>query len=1213
MSNLKKFLTIGVTVMTVLWSVGVSLAPLGVSAAASAGDLIKMAGNSAVYYFDGSKRYVFPNEATYMSWYKDFSGVKTIPASELQTYAIGGNVTIRPGTKLVKITTDPKVYAISHGGTLHGIDSEARALKLYGSNWNKMIVDVSDAFFVNYKTGSAISSDMHVNGTLIKYSGSSTYYLVEDGKKRPFASDAALAANMINTANAVVTDVTYSDGTSLTGKEATVTNVAGSSTGSYVPGQGTGLSVALASDTPASATLADGSANNAVLKLNFTAGNDGPVSVTGLKVTKGGYTGNTNITGVAVYDAAGKRHGNVVTTLGSDGVATLTFVNDPIVVSTGSTTFAIIKINLSSSANSGTLDFSVKSASDVSTASTATVSGTFPAMGNTMTTVDGSSSLATVTLDAQPINASGVTLNVDSESSQDIAKFRIAETTSNEAVKVYGLNLWNNGNASASSDYKDVQLVSQDGTVLATAQPSGQYVMFDLSTNPYLIDKGQTKDFTIRTKIIDGASRTIQFVVYENYDLDIRGLSSGAGLLPGAGSNDTSFPIGDATNYNKVTIGSGSAIFGRASDSPSDAVTPGASDVVIGKYYIKSTGEDMELRAISFGLDQDTSSIALTGTVYVKVDGNTVYSAAANTTNFPVNGTASSRSLSSYPIIKAGVMSYITVSASISSSATSSDAYFVNDFDVTSVKRLITNDIVDPSITATDSNTRSVKAAAVTVNTLSTPVAGSMVLNTNNVEFAKFELNAQNSGESVRVTSLTVTDTKGAGAAYTDVANLVMYDSQGNSLQTSSSTSTNAATVAFNFTTPILVTQSTPVILTLKGDWIAGTAGSTSTHTFNVNSTSHVSANGKDTGNTIGTSNVTINGSGQAMTLVSGGTLTGSLVTGSGATPSVAQVFNVGTANSTFLAVRFTTQYEAQKITTLKLEAAGTALTQNNVRNIKLYEQIGNGTISATPFATTSQFTTCSSNACSNTWTATDNLLSAAIQPGTPVTIYVKADIGSEGIAKLGNDFYMHLNVDGTNVIAKGITSSAAPGTYTGGNLNASGAVTRIVPFGVVVSAFEPTSSVTQTVVAGTAIGRFKVQNNGNAQITLTNVKFTDSGTHTGTDARYTIYASSENSGDYTTNSLEVSATDTLDFAALTASTAINGGAYRYLTVTLSTATSVVSGDSFALSVASLGDLKYSVTEAGLGYDGTQDGDLADTITSLYVDGKPTLGTMSKQ
>ena len=137
--------------------------------------------------------------------------------------------------------------------------------------------------------------------------------------------------------------------------------------------------------------------------------------------------------------------------------------------------------------------------------------------------------------------------------------------------------------------------------------------------------------------------------------------------------------------------------------------------------------------------------------------------------------------------------------------------------------------------------------------------------------------------------------------------------------------------------------------------------------------------------------------------------------------------------------------------------------------------------------------------------------------------------------------------------------------------------------------------------------------NNGSAQVSLTDATFTDSGTHTGTAAIYKVYASSENSNDYITNLLETSATDTVAFGSLATPTTINGGSYRYLTVRISTITGVVSGDTFSLSIASLGDLKFSVTEANLGYDGNQDGDLGDIISLLPVDGKPALGTIQKQ
>src|SRR3990167_11552322 len=89
------------------------------SAVFSPGDLIKGQSTSSVYYYaSNGKRYVFPNEKTYFTWYTDFSTVKTISDAQLGVIAIGGNVTYRPGMKMLKITTDPRTYVVDQGGIL---------------------------------------------------------------------------------------------------------------------------------------------------------------------------------------------------------------------------------------------------------------------------------------------------------------------------------------------------------------------------------------------------------------------------------------------------------------------------------------------------------------------------------------------------------------------------------------------------------------------------------------------------------------------------------------------------------------------------------------------------------------------------------------------------------------------------------------------------------------------------------------------------------------------------------------------------------------------------------------------------------------------------------------------------------------------------------------------------------------------------------------
>ncbi len=126
------------------------------------GTLVKGSGAS-VYYYQGGRRFVFINDKAYKTWYKDFSGVKKISDSELASVPLGGNITYKSGVKMVKITTDPKVYAVDKGGVLRWIKSEAVAVALYGANWNKQIDDVSDANFSDYTVGADIGSASDFN------------------------------------------------------------------------------------------------------------------------------------------------------------------------------------------------------------------------------------------------------------------------------------------------------------------------------------------------------------------------------------------------------------------------------------------------------------------------------------------------------------------------------------------------------------------------------------------------------------------------------------------------------------------------------------------------------------------------------------------------------------------------------------------------------------------------------------------------------------------------------------------------------------------------------------------------------------------------------------------------------------------------------------------------------------------------------------------
>ncbi len=133
----------------------------------NAGDLLKLPddGNpstnvdTAVYYYgaDGM-RYVFPNPKTYFTWYSDFAGVKVITSTQLGTIGIGGNVTYRPGVKMIKVESDPRTFIVDKNGRRRHLTSETAARDLYGANWNRMVDDVPDSFFSNYRDGDEVNT-----------------------------------------------------------------------------------------------------------------------------------------------------------------------------------------------------------------------------------------------------------------------------------------------------------------------------------------------------------------------------------------------------------------------------------------------------------------------------------------------------------------------------------------------------------------------------------------------------------------------------------------------------------------------------------------------------------------------------------------------------------------------------------------------------------------------------------------------------------------------------------------------------------------------------------------------------------------------------------------------------------------------------------------------------------------------------------------------
>lgn len=515
MKKLRKILSISVMVLSVI----TMSFPFGASvkASASTGDLIKMAGNSSVYYLaaDG-KRYVFPNTATYNSWYSDFSGVITVTASELQSYVIGGNVTMRPGTKLVKITTDPSVYAVEPNGVLRKIQSEAQASALYGTNWSRRVVDVPDAFFTNYSISSALPNGSYPVGSLVKNASGADIFYYDGSNFRKIANEAALTANRFQTANVLTASSTVSaGGSSITNAEFVNVAQKGTSTGTITTGSG--LMFSLASDTPAAASVPKGAAFVPFTSFNLTAANDGAITVSSITITRTGVGNADDLSDVYLYDGE-TRLTSSRTISGSTNKAT--FAGLTINVPAGSTKKITVRATVATSGDLGNNAFGIASASDV-IASASSVSGSFPLNGNIMSLTTGATA-GIIAYSYQSVADTDVKVG---QTAVELGKIKLDTSGSGEDMNVQRITLINNGSAK-NTDVANLKLYRDSDLVSSSATINNDKVTFVFAT-PMKIEKGNSRTFTVKGDVIGGASNTIKYEVDDATDIVAVGVTYG--------------------------------------------------------------------------------------------------------------------------------------------------------------------------------------------------------------------------------------------------------------------------------------------------------------------------------------------------------------------------------------------------------------------------------------------------------------------------------------------------------------------------------------------------------------------------------------------------------------------------------------------------------------------------------------------------------------
>lgn len=570
-----------------LGSLSAVLVPATASAA-DAGDLIKGESLSTVYYYapDGM-RYTFPNEKTYMTWYQDFDDVETISDSDLADITLGGNIVYRPGTRWIKIQSDPKVYAVATDGTVHWIETEDVAVDYAGDDWASYVDDVPDVFFVDYDSGTSLTAATAYDG-MMYMDGSDTY--ISWGGEKLLVSDLD--------ANNMTTDF-YLDGDGIDDSALTAGDEVDSEDASIVDASQQGgveeaevtatgdVEFELSSSNPAGTSVPTNANTVEVLSFDVTAG-DEAAEVDEIALKMIGLSATTDVSSVYLYEGTSR-----LTESRSVNSSTrkATFGSLNLALEAGETRTLTARVTISASAGDE-IQFAIYEEDDVE--ADGDVSGDFPIEGDTFE-VSGTT-VGTVTI----INTGSVTNPSLGENDAEIGSFKI--TTTVEAGNVQSLTL----KIANADDHSDYQMWADDEVVATGEYIGDKLVVFDFETE-YQISDGGSEIFTVSADIGGDAGDTITMYMDNAIDVMVEGAEYGFTMAATITGYDDGTCTADGAECNYSTIQGGEVTISTSGPTAGDIRT-NSQDQTLLEFSIVSqqdiTIKDLDIRV--YGEDTGT-------------------------------------------------------------------------------------------------------------------------------------------------------------------------------------------------------------------------------------------------------------------------------------------------------------------------------------------------------------------------------------------------------------------------------------------------------------------------------------------------------------------------------------------------------------------------------------------------------------------------------
>lgn len=783
----------------------------------------------------------------------------------------------------------------------------------------------------------------------------------------------------------------------------------------------TGTGLAVAPGTQPNNSLAPQNASRVPFtRVTVTAGNDGDVVINSFTVQRVGLGSNAAFAGVVLVDDSGRQLGTAKT-FNSNDQAT---IGEKVTIPRGTSKTFTVAGNMASSLLSYAGEAPGISVIGVNTS--ATVTGSLPITG-AFHVINSTLSVGTLSLDVSNASAANATVNREiGTTAFRVSGFRLTAGSA-EDVRLRSLRFNQTGSVS-SNDLANVMVYVGGTGYPATVSADGKYYDVTLGSG-IVIPEGNNVEVYVqydlvganssgRTVIFDVDKTTDIYATGETYAYGISPTTSGGSSVPTSRGNTTETTGTPYIYGNQVTV-TGAAIttIAKSSTVPAQNIAVNVPNQPLGAFEVDIRGEAMTVQSLvmSVATSSGSGSGLLTNVTIVDQNGAVVAG--------PVDATGAGTSLTfsdsiTFPVGK----STYTIRGKVASGIGNNTVYTLStnpSSQWTNVKGDISGNTISLAANTSFSlNAMTVKAASLAVAVASSPSAQNIVAGGQGVLFANIQLDASQSGEDVRVSTIPVTYTN---ASYAGAPNFlstcqlkdgtVALNTGSNVVNPTATASTTATLGTFGFDNPLTIAKGTVKTLGLVCN-LSSSVPANSTYNLGITSAqiAALSVTGVTSGNTVTPTGST--GAGQTMT-VSG---SGAVVASNAASNPAYSIAAAGTSGVTMGVFKLRASNEAVDLQRIGLVLTNSASSSAaDLVSVTIHKadgtQIGSAVFVGSDMNATSTLST-----------------PLNLPKDTDVEVTIKAHLASVGASEPGTTGHLiaiDIDTAGTNTQGVGVSSGA--------------------------------------------------------------------------------------------------------------------------------------------------------------------------------------------